>query len=135
MSRIIVDNTDGTVTILNPSKRVTLSIEEIAAKDSGGKPYQIVDDSEIPNREFRGAWRASLTGVGITVAMGRARDIHMARIRVVRNDRLDALDKQQLQHIDVEDEKQALRDIPDTFDLSGARTPEELSALWPVELE
>jgi hypothetical protein len=44
------------------------------------------------------------------------------------------LDIKQLQHLDVEEEKQKLRNLPATFDLSGAQTPEELSSLWPSEL-
>jgi len=58
--RIIYPTDDGGVAIVIPAPEAleTMTIEEIAAKDvPAGKPYQIVDVSEIPSdRTFRGAW-------------------------------------------------------------------------------
>jgi hypothetical protein len=56
--RIVYPNGEGGVTILIPSPECGLTIEEIAVKDvPKGKPYKIVDVSEIPSdRTFRNAW-------------------------------------------------------------------------------
>jgi hypothetical protein len=56
-SRIIYPTDDG-VAVIIPATECGLTIEEIAAKDvPAGKPYQIVDVSEIPSdRTFRNAW-------------------------------------------------------------------------------
>jgi len=56
--RIIYPNDDGGVVILMPATECGLTIEEIAAKDvPAGKPYKIVDGSDIPtDRTFRNAW-------------------------------------------------------------------------------
>ena len=56
-SRIIYPTDDGGVAVIVPAE-CGLTIEEIAAKDvPAGKPYEIVDVSEIPSdRTFRGAW-------------------------------------------------------------------------------
>jgi hypothetical protein len=56
--RIIYPTDDGGVVVIIPADECGLSIEEIAAKDvPAGKPYEIVDVSEIPeDRTFRGAW-------------------------------------------------------------------------------
>lgn len=58
--RIIYTNDDGGVVILIPTPDclATRTIEEIAAKDvPAGKPYKIVDVSDIPSdRTFRAAW-------------------------------------------------------------------------------
>jgi hypothetical protein len=56
--RIIYPNDEGGVSILTPAPECGLTIEEIAAKDvPEGKPYEIVDVSEIPSdRTFRNAW-------------------------------------------------------------------------------
>lgn len=35
---------------------------------------------------------------------------------------------------DVTTEKQKLRDLPQTLDLTVAQTPEDLKALWPADL-
>jgi hypothetical protein len=70
--RIIFPNDEGGVSIIVPSPNCLQehTIEEIAAKDvPAGKPYKIVDVSDIPSdRTFRNAWtvnEADLTdGVG-----------------------------------------------------------------------
>ena len=58
--RIIYSNDEGGVAIVIPTPEAleTMTIEEIAAKDvPAGKPYKIVDVSEIPtDRTFRNAW-------------------------------------------------------------------------------
>jgi len=55
--RIIYPTDEGGVAIIIPAD-CGLTIEEIAAKDvPAGKPYKIVDVSEIPSdRTFRNAW-------------------------------------------------------------------------------
>lgn len=60
-SRIIYPTDEG-VAIIVPAPECGLTIEEIAAKDvPAGKPFQIVDVSEVPSdRTFRGAWTWAL---------------------------------------------------------------------------
>jgi hypothetical protein len=59
--RIIFPNDEGGVSIIVPAPECGLTIEQIAAKDvPAGKPYQIVDVSEIPSdRTWRNAWEYS----------------------------------------------------------------------------
>ena len=63
MNRIIYPNDDGGVSILIPTPEAleTMTIEEIAAKDvPAGKPFKIVDVSDIPSdRTFRDSWEYS----------------------------------------------------------------------------
>lgn len=58
--RIIYPTDDGGVAVIIPAPEYleTHTIEELAAKDvPEGKPYKIVDVSEIPeDRTFRDAW-------------------------------------------------------------------------------
>jgi hypothetical protein len=56
--RIIYPTDEGGVAIIVPAPECGMSNEQIAAKDvPSGKPYQIVDVSEIPSdRTFRNAW-------------------------------------------------------------------------------
>ena len=56
--RIIYPNNNSEVAILIPSKNWNGTLEELAIKDvPAGKPYKIVDVSEIPSdRTFRNAW-------------------------------------------------------------------------------
>lgn len=55
---IIYPKDDGGVAVIVPAPECGLTIEEIAAKDvPNGKPYKIVDVSDIPSdRTFRNAW-------------------------------------------------------------------------------
>jgi len=73
MNRIIYPNDKGGVSIIVPAPEAleTMTIEEIAAKDvPAGKPFKIVDVSDIPSdRTFRNAWEADFlspdgTGMG-----------------------------------------------------------------------
>jgi hypothetical protein len=56
--RIIYPTDDGGVAVVIPAPECKLTIQEIADKDvPAGKPYKIVDVTEIPSdRTFRGAW-------------------------------------------------------------------------------
>jgi hypothetical protein len=56
--RIIYPTDDGGVAVIIPAPDCGLTIEEIAAKDvPEGKPYKIVDVTDIPSdRTFRNAW-------------------------------------------------------------------------------
>lgn len=106
-----------------------------------GATYYLMDERDAPaDRTFRNAWECP-DGV-VRVNMPKARGIHMNTIRVVRNAELAAKDITFMRAVEVGDtlsqstiaiEKQVLRDIPQTFDLT-ARTPEALQAKWPPEL-
>jgi len=91
--------------------------------------HEEIDESDIPtDRTFRGAW-----GYDLSVDMPKARVIHMGKIRLARDERLNELDKRKY-GAEKDDERQVLRDIPTAFDLSTATTPDELKALWPTGL-
>ena len=56
--RIIYPSDNGGICIIIPAPECGLTIEQIAAKDvPTGKPFKIVDVSEIPtDRSMRDAW-------------------------------------------------------------------------------
>jgi hypothetical protein len=56
--RIIYPTDEGGVAVIIPAPDCGLTIDEIAVKDvPAGKPFQIVDASDIPtDRTFRAAW-------------------------------------------------------------------------------
>jgi hypothetical protein len=80
----------------------------------------------------------------INVNMTKARAIHLAEIRKVRNAELVKEDVTFMRAIEAEDtdaqatiktKKQTLRDLPATFDITtDVDTPEKLKAKWPTEL-
>lgn len=56
--RILWQTEEGGVAVIVPSDNCGLTVEEIATKDvPSGRPYKIVDVSEVPSdRTFRNAW-------------------------------------------------------------------------------
>ena len=80
----------------------------------------------------------------INVNMTKARAIHLEEIRRVRNEELVKKDVPFMRAVEAGDtsaqatigtEKQVLRDIPATFDITtGVTTLELLKARWPAEL-
>ena len=80
----------------------------------------------------------------INVNMTKARAIHLEEIRRVRNAELVKEDVTFMRAVEdgdtdaqatIKTKKQALRDLPATFDLeTGVDTPEKLKAKWPTEL-
>ena len=89
-----------------------------------------------------GAWEMEANGLP-KVNMAKARVVQMDYIRVVRDKEIVALDVPSLRAVESGDTaeqaristlKQALRDIPQAFSLSGYKTPNTLKAAWPAEL-
>jgi hypothetical protein len=80
----------------------------------------------------------------INVNMDKAKVIHMDKIRAERNKELAVKDITFMRAVEAGDasaqstigtEKQVLRDLPATFDITtDAGTPELLKAKWPTEL-
>ena len=80
----------------------------------------------------------------ININMTKARAIHLAEIRRVRNEELVKEDVTFMRAVEAGDtdaqatiktKKQTLRDIPATFDITtDVDTPEKLKAKWPTEL-
>jgi len=101
------------------------------------------DSADLPVDDyFFSAW--VWAGTEVNVNMTKARAIHLAEIRKVRNEELVKLDVPFMRAVEAGDtdaqarigtEKQTLRDLPATFDLTTDNdTPEELKAKWPTEL-
>ncbi len=109
-----------------------------------GLDSRITDEANIPaDRMFRNAWTDDNPTDTVDVDMSRARDIHMDNIRIERDKKLVLLEVDYIIADEQNDavlkgeiaaQKQILRDLPTTFDLTVATTPEELKNLWPQEL-
>lgn len=129
--------------IILKSKSGNIAIMELAPgadKDEAIRKFQechpefiehFEDDIKLPdNRLFRDAWKLNARRE-IVIDDRKAREIHLGRVRHVRNQELDKLDKEQMRHLadaiklkELDEKKQALRDLP-----SKINTLE-----WPKEL-
>jgi hypothetical protein len=112
------------------------------AFDIGKLPHagwRFIDPKTLPaDREFRNAWVDD--GRAITHDMDKARALCIERLRLARNEKLDALDKDwmrasgqkdQAEADAVEAERQVLRDFPADIAaaLDAAATVEDLKAI------
>ena len=68
MSKIIYTNSDGTVSIINPTGDVNDAIKDVPS----GLSYEIVEDSVIPtDRTFRNAWKQNNKTIETDIAKAR----------------------------------------------------------------
>ncbi len=117
-------------TAIQPTVRKA-TVEEIFARDLEGKTYEIVDRAGLPtDRYFRNAWE--MDG---SVNMVKAVEIHKDKLREQRTKLLEALDIETVRALgagdgqkmqEIEQKKQALRDITKHAEISAAQTPEQL---------
>ena len=150
--RIVYTRPDGGVSVVvpapggrkeNESEEKFLERLKATVVPKGATNVCICDQSKLPARDaYRNALRQTRAGAP-KVDMAEARAIHMDHIRAVRNRELERLDKEWYGANDADDtvqtqriakERGRLRDIPQTFDLTAAITPENLKTLWPKKL-
>ena len=100
-------------------------------------------DVTLPEKDYlRNSW--TFDGSDVVHDMTKARAIHLGEIRRVRDEELVKLDVPWMKAVEAGDtstqatiqtQKQTLRDIPATFDITtGVTTATQLKARWPSEL-
>jgi hypothetical protein len=63
MKVIIFPQDDNKVAVVIPAAEFVDQIEAVAHKDvPEGKPFRIIDDSELPSRDVRDRWRWTESG-------------------------------------------------------------------------
>ena len=133
---------DGGVAIVIGAPGISKELVlERSIPETAIKVREIVAADLPQDRYFRNAWTDEFPGPQIDINMNKARDIQMSYIRRLRDKELARLDVEQLKVLSdpikvqaIETQKQVLRAIPQTFDLTVAATPEELKVLWPTEV-
>jgi len=132
MSKIIYTNSDGTVSIINPTGDVNDAIKDVPS----GLSYEIVEDSAIPtDRSFRNAWKQN--SKTIETDMTKAKEIHKTNIRTARAPKLAELDIEFQRALETSADtstivakKQTLRDAPSASGISTAASEADLKAQW-----
>ena len=136
MSKIIYTNSDGTVSIINPTGDVNDAIKDVPS----GLSYEIVEDSAIPtDRSFRNAWKQNSKTIETDIT--KAKKIHKTNIRLARKDKLAELDiefqkalETSASTTDIVSKKQALRDAPADSAIASASNEAELKAQWNTSI-
>ena len=136
MSKIIYTNSDGTVSIINPTGDVNDAIKDVPS----GLSYEIVEDSVIPtDRTFRNAWIQNNKTIETDIA--KAREIHKNNIRNARTPKFAELDIEFQKALetsssttDIVSKKQTLRDAPADSGIASADTEAKLKAQWNTSI-
>ena len=136
MSKIIYTNSDGTVSIINPTGDVNDAIKDVPS----GLSYEIVEDSVIPtDRTFRNAWKQNNKTIETDIA--KAREIHKNNIRNARTPKFAELDIEFQKALetsssttDIVSKKQTLRDAPADSGKASADTEAKLKAQWNTSI-
>ena len=132
MSKIIYRNSDGTVSIINPTGDVNDAIKDVPS----GLSYEIVEDSAIPtDRSFRNAWKQNSKTIETDIT--KAKEIHKTNIRTARVPKLAELDIEFQRALETSADtstiiakKQTLRDAPSASGISTAASEADLKAQW-----
>ena len=155
MLYIVLKYSDGSVAIrghMSPSYLARHSDDRTAALNqlmAEKVPLQNPDavatiaDITLPERDYlRNSW--TFDGSNVVHDMTKARAIHLVEIRRVRDEELVKLDVPWMKAVEAGDtstqatlqtQKQTLRDIPATFDITtGITTAAQLKTRWPAEL-
>jgi hypothetical protein len=146
MMRIVIKTHDG-VQIMTLAEGA--NFEDALRKWADVNPNQYISHREMPieaiptDRSYRGAWADTTPELTIDIDMVKAREIHLQRIRIKRNDELSKLDVEVMKAQDIGDteklaqirqRKQELRDLPTTLrpTLDAANSVDELKAIQPL---
>jgi len=131
--KIIFKGHDGSIAIMElaPGADKEDALRKFHEAHPGQYGDHIEGNIKLPeSREFRDAWTISEKG-SIIINKEKAFDIHMARVRAVRNDKLKELDSEALRYLsdaeklkDVEARKQLLRDLPQN--VKGLNWPSDM---------
>ena len=143
--RIVIKTHDG-VQIMTLVEGA--NFEDALRKWADVNPNQYISHREMPDeaiptdRSYRGAWTDTTPELTIDIDIVKAREIHLQRIRIKRNDELSKLDVEVMKAQDIGDteklaqirqRKQELRDLPTTLRpaLDAANSVDELKAIQP----
>lgn len=124
---IIYERADGHVAIATLTEGA--NVEDIVRKFRDCHPeytrYTVHNEIDVPkSRQFRDAWIKK--DGQIIVDVPKAMCLHMKNVRIARDKKLKELDIETMKAInnpsllqEIEDKKQKLRDIPQTFKLAA----------------
>jgi hypothetical protein len=121
--KLLYKKLDGSVGVVIPAPTFSGTIEELAQAVPEGLEYREIEDSDIPSdRLFRAAWCDVSAESKIDIDINKAQNIHLGRLRDIRNKKLKDLDIEVTIAVEtgdsaklaiLRDKKQELRDMPD----------------------
>jgi len=130
---IILRTKDGHVAIMNltDGSDKNDAIQKFQEQHPEFIEHFEVDAVKLPDRTYRDAWEFKRNK--LTVNENKAKNILMERIREIRNQKLEELDKEQLKNLtdggkvaEINQKKQLLRDAPTKITLDVSKSPIEL---------
>ena len=151
VAAVLIPAYNDKITGQRPGETEAAYLDRVIARNmetsvlSPAVPFRVIEDTELPTRDYRDAWR--FNGTAVVHDMPAARQIKLNfEIRPERNKRLQALDVEWSRATaqgntvlagQVETKRQTLRDMPATVasDLNACATPLALKTYtppWPI---
>ena len=72
---IVYNGSDGFCRVVIPSEQCVLSDEDIIAKDISASEYSLVDNSSLPSKYWRNAWKYNHSSKAVEVDMTSAKTL------------------------------------------------------------
>tara|TARA_A100001388_G_scaffold39704_1_gene25211 strand:+ start:21545 stop:21949 length:405 start_codon:yes stop_codon:yes gene_type:complete len=72
---IVYNGSDGFCRVVIPSEQCVLSDEDIIAKDISASEYSLVDNSSLPSKYWRNAWKYNHSSKAVEVDMASAKTL------------------------------------------------------------
>jgi len=72
---IVYNGSDGFCRVVIPSEQCVLSDEDIIAKDISASEYSLVDNSALPSKSWRNAWKYNHSSKAVEVDIASAKTL------------------------------------------------------------
>lgn len=72
---IVYNGSDGFCRVVIPSEQCVLSDEDIIAKDISASEYSLVDNSSLPSKSWRNAWKYNHSSKAVEVDLASAKTL------------------------------------------------------------
>lgn len=143
MKRIVYTRPDGGMSVVAPvikkGKTIDEAIERCLNNGRSIPPdaidIKVIATADMPtDRTYRNAWKQGVSGV--EVDMPKARIIHTEKLLEAQVVKLKEIDREELAGANVTAERVTVRGFQAGLktQIDAATTPEDLKAVWPVEL-
>jgi hypothetical protein len=135
MAQVIIHESDDGLVVISPASHLNIN-EAAEYLVPVGTKYKIVEDNQLPDDpDFWGAWT-----IDCKVSIKKAKEIWKNKMRLVRDQKLKALDIEWMKAMEngevkvassIAAKKQMLRDVTEREDFRKLKTLKQIKSYWP----
>ena len=135
MAQVIIHESDDGLVVISPASHLNIN-EAAEYLVPVGTKYKIVEDNQLPDDpDFWVAWT-----IDCKVSIKKAKEIWKNKMRLVRDQKLKALDIEWMKAMEngevkvassIAAKKQMLRDVTEREDFRKLKTLKQIKSYWP----